>query len=168
MSNRRQLYDKINMLSTMEHEEIFKLIQNKVKVSTNKNGLFFNLADLNEETFKSLEDLVAYCLNNKQSLDDYDQKINECKQNYITTMHINLNFMPKEETVLWEELIPDEKSKKQINGFISNLSKRAGDITSTRRTTTTIFNMAKKKFSKPFSIDQQFETNIFEKEEYCM
>jgi predicted RNA-binding protein with RPS1 domain len=166
--NNRQLYDRINELSTMEHEEIFKIIQNKVPFSSNKNGVFLNIVDIDNDTYCTLQDFVTYCITNKKNLDEYDLHINECKQNYVSNLHINLNAMPKEENVNWTELVKDESSRDNISVFIRTLKKRNQDIIQNRKNNTTLFNLAKKKYSKQCTCERQFETTITGCDEYML
>lgn len=97
---KKKLFDKITFLSKTEHEEIFKLIKkyneqntNQIYFSKNKNGVFFNLSDINDIVCNEIENFVNYCIENKKILDDYDKKLNECKinNNYNNLIHINFD-----------------------------------------------------------------------------
>jgi len=84
---RKVLFDKINSLSSMEHEEILKIVKNHgISYSQNKNGIFFNLSSLPDEVVHDIDSFVIYCISNKKELDEYDKIINECKNsNNINT-----------------------------------------------------------------------------------
>ena len=76
---RKMLFEKINTMTKTEHEEIFKIIKEKNKdipYSKNKNGIFFNLSSIDDNTIHDINNFVNYCISNKQELDDYDKKIN--------------------------------------------------------------------------------------------
>ena len=100
---KKNLFEKINSLSKTEHEEIYKIIQthnntveSKILFSKNKNGIFFNLSEIDDKLYEQLEHFVNFCIANKKNLDDYDKKINECKlsNNYN---YINNNVFIKSE-----------------------------------------------------------------------
>jgi hypothetical protein len=79
---RKALFDKINNLSSTEHEEILKIIKShNVSYSRNKNGVFFNLSSLEDNVIDDIDRFVTYCMSNKKDLDEYDKIINECKMN---------------------------------------------------------------------------------------
>lgn len=79
---RKSLFEKISSLSGTEHEEILKIIKkHNVDFTQNKNGVFFNISDLDNSIIEEIESFVIYSLNNTIELDEYDKKLNECKLN---------------------------------------------------------------------------------------
>lgn len=79
---RKLLFYNINKLSSTEHDEIYRIItENSVNVSRNKNGVFFNLTSISDETVGKIDAFVTFCLSNQDELDEYDKKLNECKMN---------------------------------------------------------------------------------------
>ena len=79
---RKILFEKINNLSTTEHEEIYKMISNyNVEFTQNKNGIFFNISNVDDRLIEEINKFVFYCMGNKTILDEYDKKLNECKIN---------------------------------------------------------------------------------------
>ena len=57
-SFRKQIKGRIARLQNINYYKyIYKLIKNKTKITTNKNGIYFNLQSLDDET---IEDLIDY------------------------------------------------------------------------------------------------------------
>ena len=94
---RKQLFEKINSLSSTEHEEIYRIIlSSAVNTSKNKNGVFFNLSGIDEKIIQKIDTFVNYCMSNKQELDEYDKRLNECKLNNKYTDIVNMNIKLEE------------------------------------------------------------------------
>ncbi len=57
-SFRKQIKTRIGRLENInDYKYIYKLIKNKTKITTNKNGIYFNLQSLDDET---IDDLIDY------------------------------------------------------------------------------------------------------------
>ena len=165
---RKNLFEKINSLSSTEHEEILKIIKLKnVNFSQNKNGVFFNLSVLDDEVIEYIEDFVNFCLSNNKDLDEYDKKINECKMNnnFDTILNISLDKMEKlDETELskkdkhedWECLnnLNSKKTQRLIN-FIEKLTNDKEKIG--KKKANVKFHNARKKYSKRVMSDKKNE-----------
>jgi hypothetical protein len=79
---KRHILERINMLTSTEHEEILRIVKkHMVSFSQNKNGVFFNLSILPTHIIQEIDNFVTYCIANKKELDEYDKIINECKMN---------------------------------------------------------------------------------------
>ena len=77
---RKNLNDKIADLGRNEHEEIFNiLLSHDQDYTRNKNGVFVNFSDVPDDVIAKIDAFVAFCIDNKQRLDEYDKKIQECK-----------------------------------------------------------------------------------------
>jgi hypothetical protein len=108
---KKQLFEKINSLTSTEHDEIYRMIvEHSVNVSKNKNGVFFNLSSLDDVMIDKIDKFVSYCVNNKQHLDEYDKKLNECKLNNRYAKVVNMNIK-LENMVAQKEVIKDDWSK---------------------------------------------------------
>jgi hypothetical protein len=162
---RKVLFEKINNMTKTEHEEIFKIIKsqdNSITYSKNKNGIFFNLSSLNDNTIFEVDNFVNYCINNKQDLDDYDKKINECKinNNYANIIEVNLQDVPKQSLIEpiedWNAVVGDSKSMQKITTFIEKLMTDHDKIG--KKKMNQKFSNAKKKYSKKVCIERKFET----------
>lgn len=80
--DRKHLLDKIQNMDTTEHLEIFKIIHKKqptVNYTINNNGLFINMSELDDSVVQELDGFISFCIENKKKLDEYDQRMQECK-----------------------------------------------------------------------------------------
>lgn len=160
---KKLLYDKINLLSKTEHEEIYKIInlESTIRFSRNRNGVFFNLSEINEELYEKLDNFVDFCLTNKKYLDDYDKKINECKvSNNYNIFNISTEGCVDQESEKlnedWNGMLSDPKSVQRITSYIEKL---VADKDNTGKKKLNIkFNNAKKKFSKRVILDKKIDS----------
>lgn len=179
--HKKYLFEKINILSKTEHEEIYKILKkynnentaNIICFSKNKNGVFFNLSDVNDIMYEELDNFVSYCINNKKNLDDYDKKINECKinNNYNNIIHINFDTFPKEHAIHdkieqedWNNIITDSKSIQKVANYVEKMMVDRDKIG--KKKINVKFNNAKKKFSKKIYSDKKFDIEGFKDLDY--
>jgi hypothetical protein len=156
-SNRQKkiLFDKINCLSSTEHEEIYRIINiNSINTSKNKNGIFFNLSSVEDKVIQEIETFVDYCISNKEQLDEYDKRLNECKinNNYsqIVNMNINLENLNQNNS---SDVVKDNWNKaktcKSYTKFVYFTEKMLEEKEKMHnRKMNSKFTNAKKKFSK--------------------
>lgn len=172
----KQLFEKINSLSTTEHDEIYRIIVgHNVNVSKNKNGVFFNLSSLNDEILDKINQFVNYCVSNKQHLDEYDKKLNECKFNNKYAKVVNMNIK-LENMVVEKEVAKDDWSKVEVESKvatkITNMIQRFNEDREklhVKKVNSKFIN-AKKRFNKKASSDKKidFEVVELEPEAYCV
>ncbi len=163
--SRKFLFEKINSLSSTEHEEIYRIIkEHSVNVSRNKNGVFFNLSTINDEVIEKINTFVTYCISNKDQLDEYDKRLNECKLSNkygrIVNMNINLeNFVHNEQLPEckddWSKMKLDHNSSAKISLLILKLNEDREKL-HIKRLNSKFIN-AKKKYSKKFATDKKFD-----------
>ena len=164
---KKLLFEKINLLSKTEHEEIYKILNlnSSIKFSRNRNGVFFNLSEVDDVLYEQLESFIDFCITNKKDLDDYDKKINECKinNNYNIFNTVNENSVDQEnekDNEDWNSIISEPKSVQRVSSYIERL---IADRDNTCKKKLNIkFNNAKKKFSKKIISDRKTDTeNLF-------
>jgi len=157
---RKVLFERIGYLSKTEHEEIFKILKsnNITSYSKNRNGVFFNLSNISVDVLEEIEAFVEYCHNNKKYLDDYEQKINECK---INNNYTNIVSAPPEFVVLgkqeddWSAVLQDSKNETKIQSFIERMASDRDRIG--KKKVNIRFNNAKKRYSKKIQSDTRYE-----------
>jgi hypothetical protein len=168
---RKQLFEKINSLSSTEHEEIYRIIlSSAVNTSKNKNGVFFNLSGIDEDIIEKIDTFVNYCMSNKHELDEYDKRLNECKLNNkysdIVNMNIKLEELvdadskvkPKDD---WSKMKLESKSVTRFTILTDKMSEDR-DKLHIKKLNSKFIN-AKKKYSKRIVIDKKFDyENIIE------
>lgn len=163
---KKALFEKINSLSSTEHEEIHRVISaHNVNTSKNKNGVFFNLSSVSDEVIEQIDKFVNYCISNKDKLDEYDKRLNECKINNnfapIVNMNINLENMvqvesPDEVKDDWSKVkAEDTKSYTRFIQFAEKMHEEK-DKLHLRRVNSKFIN-AKKRFSKRIVCDKKIE-----------
>jgi hypothetical protein len=168
---RKMLFDKINRLSSTEHEEIFRIISSHaVNMSKNKNGIFFNLTTVPNDIIIQIDNFVNYCLSNQESLDEYDKKLNECKLNnkYARNYdYVNMNLKlenivcgAKDNTVNdgWKVKQLDVKTTQRITYLIDKIQEDREKL-HTKRLNTKFIN-AKKRYSKRVVSEKKFDSEI--------
>lgn len=112
---RKQIMTKISLLSETAHKEIFKILKaTNIPFTQNSNGMFFNFSLVDDATVKQIDDFVEFCLKNESQLDEYDQKLNECKisKNYSV-------MFPKLTNNADGESIDGDTASQQVNKPIS-------------------------------------------------
>lgn len=165
---KKELFNKINLLDKIEHEEIYKILtedSSDINLTTNTNGIFFNLSSLNDELITKIDLFVDFCIQNKKSLDDYDKKLIEYKNN--KTIRINFNDIEKNKKDKkiedWNKLL-DNTSVQKVNKYIEFVINDNENVY--KKKTNNNFNTAKKKYSKPYILNDVNLKNMLKKEEY--
>lgn len=174
LREKKGLMDKISRLGATEHEEIYKILcENKINFTENKNGIFFNLKNVDGEIFDKINKFVDYCFENKPELDEYDQKINECKyKNSLnnvfqrpTSSYGMLHSSIKEPITKKErfkELIEAVDKTDIVKDFIEKIHTSIDRVV--HRKTGTKFTMARKKFMKKTLYDTDVHDELFMEE----
>jgi len=80
-SRRERFLEALKTLGEPEYLEILRLLQKKnVHYSENANGVFFDVAALDQEIFNSLEQFIEFVRKNRAELSERDVLINSFKQ----------------------------------------------------------------------------------------
>ena len=78
--DRAFLSRRVSELGETEHCEILKILQTHgISQTINRNGIFANLTAIDNAVVDEIYKFVEYCINNKNELDEYEKRINECK-----------------------------------------------------------------------------------------
>lgn len=174
---KKALLDKINRLSNIEHEEIFKLMRQKNEPFTqNKNGVFFNLSLISDEIISEIEKFVEFCLKNKQELDEYDKKLNECKisnnytllqrqdtQSELLPFQLDAVLAPKNEIKMeqendWLAVISENKYTEKLTQFMENLNESVDKLN--KKKNSGKFINAKKRYARRVVNDKKIELDL--------
>lgn len=164
-NEKKIIFDKINTLSTTEHEEIYRIIsEHSVNVSRNKNGVFFNLSSVENDVVAKIDTFVSYCVSNKVQLDEYDKRLNECKMSNkygkIENMNIRLENLPSSDTITnekddWNKVKLENKSVAKLTHLIDRMQEDREKL-NVKRVNSKFVN-AKKRFSKKVVSDKKFD-----------
>lgn len=159
---KKKLCEAISNLSKTEHDEIFKFLQD-YSFTQNNNGIFMNFSFIKDEDFIKIRDFVNFCYDNKESLDEYDKKLNECKNQALTqrisnpTSLKNIIKTTNDEDICVEDLYSICKNKEKIETFISILENKSTSFY-TNKSSCKYLN-AKKKFAKKI-VDKKNDISI--------
>ncbi len=177
--NKKKLYESINSLTSIEHEEILKILQkHNIFYSKNNNGIFFNLSTLQDDIINELDNFISFCLLNKTKLDEYDKKLNQCKiENNFTGLikeeHYNLSVMMNKNNIktINENIIVDDKNMERFLKFVENVNKHKEKIS--KKNFNMKYNNARKLYSKKYISDslKKFENesyDILDKDSYLI
>lgn len=172
MRQKKQLLERINSLSSTEHEEIFNILQRlpAINFTSNKNGVFFNLSTLNDDAIDEIDRFVSFCLSNRQDLDEYDKRLNECKAN-SSVINIDLETIVERKQASGKKVsalpicdwasvnidqVVDAKNTQQIINFIERITCEKGG----KKKINVKFHNAKKKYAKRILSDSKFECDF--------
>lgn len=161
---RKFLFDRINTLSSTEHEEIYKIIKtNGISYSQNKNGIFFNLSTLSDNVVKDIDNFVVYCISNKKELDAYDKILNECK---ITNNISSISPSPiQTNTIQQDSWIVDDPLYDKFMKFVDKFALDKEKIS--KKKINIKYNNARKKFAKK-SINTVEMPDLLSEEKYVI
>ena len=85
LRERQLLIQQVQHLGETEHREIFNIIvRHDIRYMQNNNGFFIDVETIPSDVLMMVQQFVDYCYQNKNHLDEYDNRMNECKihQNY--------------------------------------------------------------------------------------
>lgn len=87
---RKLFLEQLQVLSRNEQEEIFRIIKRQNEIwSENSNGIFFDVASLQESTFRRLKEFITFCLDNRQEQDERIRHLNELRAEVDAELETN-------------------------------------------------------------------------------
>lgn len=79
--SRKKLFEEIKRFNRTEQEELFRiLVRCKEDVSENKNGIFFDITNLNKETIQQIQEYVVFCSKNRMQFEMREKEISDLQQ----------------------------------------------------------------------------------------
>jgi hypothetical protein len=83
---RKQIYEDIKKMNRTEQEELFRILKKcSEEVSENKNGIFFDLMNLQDDTIKQIQEWLSFCNKNKVQFEIREKAIQELEKELVTT-----------------------------------------------------------------------------------
>lgn len=75
------LLQRVACLGDTEHQEIFNILSSSRDISStrNSNGVFIDLGTVPDSLLEKVRAFVDYCHHNKQHIDDYNNRLVECR-----------------------------------------------------------------------------------------
>ena len=87
---RKKLFDNMKILVIPEQEEVYRILRRgKDSYTENSNGIFFDLANINEDTFLKIREYIEFCINNRK---DDETRLKELQQIRIENDLTDINF----------------------------------------------------------------------------
>jgi len=75
---RRKIFDEIKKFNRTEQEELYRILKrNSEEISENRNGMFFDLMSLKEETIQSILKWIEFCLKNHTALESREKELSD-------------------------------------------------------------------------------------------
>ena len=184
----KTLIQRVQRLGPTEHREIFKMISgpDKSRYMQNSNGIFVDLTTVAQEDMMKIQKFVDYCFHNNMRLDEYNNRLVECKihQDYKRLPKLVNGEHEQEDADVdhkasdpcppfSEETVDnDTNSYPQGQEFEDEASRnlrisKFGFLnTVTKRMTSSKFNQAKKRFAKKKLPKMDFGMEYMLKESY--
>lgn len=122
---RKTLMDKINDLSSTEHNEIFKIIQDhslSLTYTKNSYGIFFNMRNFDDTLLSKIESFVSFCIENNKELDEYDKKLKECKMHTLSEHNIDKEMNTINSSHLKDTSIKDIEINNKIEEWCQKIN----------------------------------------------
>ena len=86
---KKQFLEQLGGLSRSEQEEVFRIIKRNNDVfSENTNGIFFNVADLREDTFLRLNEFMQFCMKNREEQNARVEEMKSIRDECMTNKDI--------------------------------------------------------------------------------
>jgi hypothetical protein len=103
---KKKLIEMAKNLSKIEYLEIFEIIKNdKCQYSENKNGIFINLNNVDEETIDKIFNFINFIKHKKEDLLKHEEILNTAKKN------ISIEVIPYEKKIndTYNEIILEDE-----------------------------------------------------------
>ncbi len=73
---RKRIFEEIKKFLRTEQEELYRILKrNDEEVSENKNGMFFDIMNLKEETMTNIQEYIQFTTKNRKELAEREQAL---------------------------------------------------------------------------------------------
>ena len=73
---RKKLYDEIKKFNRTEQEELFRILKRENEdLSENRNGIFFDLTTIKENTLNKIKEWIQFCKRNTSEFEEREKEI---------------------------------------------------------------------------------------------
>lgn len=78
---RKKMLETIKAFSRPEQEEVYRILRrNSEEISENRNGMFFDLGNLNVSTIQDLQAYIAFCQTNREIFEARNAELEAMKR----------------------------------------------------------------------------------------
>jgi hypothetical protein len=75
---RKQMYEEIKQFNREEKEELYRILRKQnEEISENRNGIFFDLMTLQNETIRNIQEWIVFCKKNRLTLEKREKELDE-------------------------------------------------------------------------------------------
>ena len=75
---RRNIFEEIKRFNRTELEELYKVLRRAgEEVSENRNGMFFDLLSLKDDTIVKIQELIQFCIENRANFEVREKVMSE-------------------------------------------------------------------------------------------
>lgn len=75
---RRNIFEEIKRFNRTELEELYKVLRRAgEEVSENRNGMFFDLLSLKDDTIMKIQELIQFCIENRANFEVREKVMSE-------------------------------------------------------------------------------------------
>jgi hypothetical protein len=114
---KKKIIDIVKNLSKLEYFEIFEILKkDNCSYSENKNGIFINLNNVNEDTIDKIFNFINFIKHKKEELIKHEEVINNAKKNInnnTKTIEIKIENLKEEE--IEENIFEDNNYQNENN-----------------------------------------------------
>jgi hypothetical protein len=82
---RKKMFEEIKKFNRSQQEELFRILKrNQEEMSENRNGIFFDLMTLKEETIKDISVWMKFCTSGEAYLTEMEKEMDRCRGDLTT------------------------------------------------------------------------------------
>ena len=75
---RKRIFEEVKRFNRTELEELYKVLRRATEeVSENRNGMFFDLLSLKEDTLAKIDELIVFCKENRANFEVREKVLTE-------------------------------------------------------------------------------------------
>ena len=112
----KDLQKKIQSLQTNEHFEILKIIKlDPLKFTENKNGIFVNMSKLKQETLVKIKNLVDFCTQNSELLEQERLKRESIRSMVEKEIQSKENIVQPQSTIVTDDSLQVDLEEWNLN-----------------------------------------------------
>jgi hypothetical protein len=79
--SRKKIFEEVKKFSRAEQEELYRILRrNGEEMSENRNGIFFDLMSLKEETVVTIQEWITFCNRNRESFEVREKQMSNLLQ----------------------------------------------------------------------------------------
>jgi hypothetical protein len=78
---RKKIFEEVKKFTRAEQEELYRILRrNGEEMSENRNGIFFDLMSLKENTIVTIQEWIDFCSKNRESFETREKQMSNLLQ----------------------------------------------------------------------------------------